>query len=50
MGSITRFLYQFARASNAVRIAERTAGGHPETFVKHVRNKVYFRLFGRFLR
>jgi hypothetical protein len=50
MSQLSRGLYHAARISNKVRIYAQAASGHPAHLVKHIRNRGYFRLFGRFLR
>jgi hypothetical protein len=50
MGSLTRFLYHAARVSNKVTMYAQAASGHPKHLVKHLRNRAYFRAFGRFLK
>jgi hypothetical protein len=50
LSKLTRSLYSAARISNEARIAERVIEGHPETLIKHLRNKLYYRAFGRFLK
>jgi hypothetical protein len=50
LSKLTRTLYRAARVSNEARIAERVIEGHPGTLVKHLRNKLYYRAFGRCLR
>jgi hypothetical protein len=50
LSKLTRALYRTARVSNEARIAERVIEGHPETLLKHERNKMLFRAFGRFLK
>jgi hypothetical protein len=50
LSKLTRSFYQAARVSNEARIAERVIEGQPETLLKHERNKMLFRLIGRFLR
>lgn len=47
---LTRFLYAAARASNKARIAGQLLRGNPTPLLKHERNRLLFRLFGRFLR
>lgn len=47
---LTRFLYSAARASNKARIAGQLLRGNPAPLVKHERNRLLFRILGRFLR
>ncbi len=50
LSKLTRSPYGLARLSNKARIAERFLEGNPAPLLKHERDKVYFRLFGRFLK
>lgn len=49
ISQIPRVLYGLARMSNGIRIAGRLSRGNPRPFLRHVRNRAYFRAFGRFL-
>jgi hypothetical protein len=50
LSKLTRSLHQAARVSNDVRIAEKLVDGNPRPLLVHEKNRVLFRLFGRFLR
>jgi hypothetical protein len=50
LSSITRALYKAARISNNVCIAEKLVEGDPKPALRHFRNKLYFKVLGRFLK
>jgi hypothetical protein len=50
LNSLTRSLYHAARLSNKVRMYAQAASGHPRHLVTHLKNRVLFRAFGRFLK
>jgi hypothetical protein len=43
-------LYQTARVANKIRIASAVLHGNAKPAARYLRNRVYFKLFGRFLR
>jgi hypothetical protein len=50
LSQITRAAYGAARLLNKTRILEAAAAGNPKPAAKYLRNRIYFKLFGRFLR
>jgi len=50
LNALTRALYQAARLSNKARIAGQLFRGNPKPLLRHERNRLYFRIFGRFLK
>lgn len=43
-------LYRIARAAAWGRAIGKLVGGNPKPLAKRIRNKVYFRIFGRYLK
>lgn len=50
LAQLTRVLYHAARLSNKARIAGQLLRGNPTPLLRHERNRLLFRIFGRFLR
>ena len=50
IAQLTRFLYHAARVANKARIAGQLLRGNARPLARYGRNRLYFRLFGRFLR
>ena len=50
ISQITHILYHVARLSNRARIVGKLISGNPRPLLRHERNRLYFRFFGRFLR
>jgi hypothetical protein len=47
---VVRKLYLLARAANKIRIADALARGNPNPLGTYLKNRLLFRIFGRFLR
>lgn len=47
---LTSLLYRAARAAAWGRAIGKLASGNPSPLAKRVRNKIYFRMFGKLLR
>jgi hypothetical protein len=50
MANLSRSLYKAARIVRWGEVLGRAAAGNPKPLAKRIRNKFYFRMFGRFLR
>ena len=50
LSKLTRALYGAARMSNEARVIERAVTGHPETILKHERNRLLMKFVSRFMR